>query len=1121
MTESTTVFEKMPKVSKLLSEEILRYTTERQKADDDFHKEEERIRKEYEAAEAASAGARDRKTAEADARLELWKKRKEQCLEASAISHNRAVDVLAQATGRKAGSVDTDQAKDILCEETKQRIALHRKDDNSTVIELCKREVDLAKKIREVSANLQNAAESRRNREVLDAEAQYSEELEAHRQRRDASLKANARRHKIRRERVEETFFARVENAALPDKLREECEEIKDRLPDYEGFEPVETSGDGIQFGHTGYDITEHLKDDPIGLFLSRRFEYAIREIRGRKYLLLPYGHGFDSAGFSTMIEFRNNNREEVADLLRNLAFSLFMSIHVNKCWCTFIDPVSLGKTFAIFSPMAEKNESGKGDERVIDTQVWSDEEEIEERLKLVVDHTKDVQRRCLQGKYRNILDYNKDADVNAEPLRFLIIMDFPRGFSKKALEYLDSIVDTGPDTGVYTIIGGDLFAMETSDESRAVESIRSRIRSTITTEKGVLYAQERTLDGKLRFFPCAGPTIKQCSEIVSRIRKHLGEKITIKYKKITKEDPDQEEYWFHKSAKKGISVPIGLEGAGKTVNLEFGKAYSTYHAMVGGTTGFGKSTLFHTIIQGIIFNYKPEDVKLYLLDFKEGVEFKKYVKYRLPNIRVISVKTEKEFGLAVLDEIDDEITRRSRLFKEAGVAHIEDYWTYRGQRGEGHEEMPRLLLIIDEVQELMNDGDSTLVRNCAERIQRIVKEGGNAFGIHLIIATQTFEDVKGIDSGVYANMYTRISFNSSRETGELLLGKDNKSLQQLSALEEGQVIFNNKAGDDTANRTIRIAQITDTERDAWMRKIRELQMDRFGDDLQKPRLMISGPGDDAEHCLSVFAREGKRPPFGADPAYHLYVGESLTMVNTYLPFLRNENGKNFLIAGRDSRKTRLSRIITSYCVLSLLYETIRIRGEISLPFITVVDFGGRSVYGTGEADMLETIEATVPEAFHAIKPQDISDGIEMLYDELFHQDYAGRQQFVIIYGLNRAKKLTGGTGDRTAKEHLVELFSRGPEMGMNFIVWANDPEAFIDTYKPALDSFDLRLAYGLTEKEYLQLTDEKTPEEMGEWNAVSYDQIDDNQRVRIYEQPTQDWLKQFLKNIRRFIRIR
>ena len=200
--------------------------------------------------------------------------------------------------------------------------------------------------------------------------------------------------------------------------------------------------------------------------------------------------------------------------------------------------------------------------------------------------------------------------------------------------------------------------------------------------------------------------------------------------------------------------------------------------------------------------------------------------------------------------------------------------------------------------------------------------------------------------------------------------------------------------------------------------------------------------------------------------------------------------------------------------MLSLLYETIRLQGTIQGPLFTVFDLSGSSIFGSGDLDMLDYIENTVPEAFRIIPPNQILNGIQTLYQEL----HSGRQQFVIFYGLNRAKQLTTGTYERSPKEVLEQLFVEGPVNGMNFIVWANDPGLFIENYSMAMHSFDNRLAFGMEDKEYKTITGENGPKYSSSNNAISYNPIGDNEKIRMYKRPTEDWLNRFLTNVRRYL---
>ena len=116
------------------------------------------------------------------------------------------------------------------------------------------------------------------------------------------------------------------------------------------------------------------------------------------------------------------------------------------------------------------------------------------------------------------------------------------------------------------------------------------------------------------------------------------------------------------------LRVPIGRSGATKLQYLEIGSG-TRQHALIAGKTGSGKSTLFHVIITNLALRCSPEQVEFYLVDFKKGVEFKCYGSRRLPHARVVAIESDREFGLSVLQRVDDELRRRGDLFRKAGRA--------------------------------------------------------------------------------------------------------------------------------------------------------------------------------------------------------------------------------------------------------------------------------------------------------------------------------------------------------------------------------------------------------------------------------------------------------------------
>src|SRR5207302_6085544 len=162
---------------------------------------------------------------------------------------------------------------------------------------------------------------------------------------------------------------------------------------------------------------------------------------------------------------------------------------------------------------------------------------------------------------------------------------------------------------------------------------------------------------------------------------------------------PKPGEVWTA-SAAKGLDVPVGRAGATRRQVFSLGRGTSQ-HALVAGKTGSGKSTLLHALITNLALTYSPDEAELYLVDFKEGVEFKTYAAHGLPHARVVAIESEREFGLSVLQRLDAELKLRGERFREA---RAQDLSSYRQARP--GERVPRIVLIVDEFQEFFVEND-------------------------------------------------------------------------------------------------------------------------------------------------------------------------------------------------------------------------------------------------------------------------------------------------------------------------------------------------------------------------------------------------------------------------------
>lgn len=1005
----------------------------------------------------------------------------------------------------------------LLEQESRNLQAKKMEDDNAPLLQMHKSSRRLYNTLQQEIKQLDIAVDKQYRQEVRYSEEAYAKGCTANDKEKQSSLETSQRKKINRLRRAQETLQENVQEELLPQEKAERYTELKKTIVEADLFQPAERFPEGICFGYAEYNAEKHFSDKTKAAILGTQFSFAMEKSATRHSLVVPYGHCFTESKFSTMIVYDTKSRGQVVDLLRGMVMQLFMTIPCGKVRFTFVDPVDLGNTFAMFSRL------GEIDERIIDTRIWSDEDRIEERLQVVVDHTEDVIQRCLQGRFRNIVEYNRSAGKNAEPLRFVVVMDFPKHFSQRALDRLESITSKGPQNGVFTILAIHKEDLESPACPAEIQRIAAQMNQ-IRCEDGRMYLQEEIGDGPLCYQPIplpAGEKVQHCIDVLRRGIQE-SERIVITYNDVSDNLLDKPEYWFHFDARNGISIPIGLEGANRPVMLQLGGVNKggkkrPFHAMVGGTIGAGKSSMLHAIITGILLHYNPEDVQLYVLDFKRGIEFKCYADAGLENFRTIAIDTEPEFGLAVLQSLVEEEKKRSSRFREENVDRIEAYRERMAEKGIIHHDMPRLVVVFDEYQELFQDSDDPMVRECARILSQVVLQAGSAMGIHIILATQDVSNVHGLDPALYAQFETRIALKCNEATCKTILSADNEASNQLVTADAGQAVFNDAAGHKDYNHMFRGAYIPPEERVRILKRIHDAQQNMPDLKTRPARLLLSSVQDDPDNVLNYFTERG-RVEEDTMPASRLFLGESLSMVNTFQPKLWVREEQNLLLIGRNQEKAAKA---CAFAAMSLLYETIRQEGGITSPVITVFNFEGRNA--TQSDNPLKRICAALPEAFEQVDSDNMINALQILQQHLEENE----RHYVIFFGLNRARRLLQASSryDQLPREILVDLLQRGPENGMHFLVWANDPALYLNDYSDTLDLFEYRLGFDMEPAEYeatisymvRQGKDGQTKEE-GNLSVIAFDINDENQKIRLYDTPTEEWLNHFTEHCRQYM---
>ena len=207
---------------------------------------------------------------------------------------------------------------------------------------------------------------------------------------------------------------------------------------------------------------------------------------------------------------------------------------------------------------------------------------------------------------------------------------------------------------------------------------------------------------------------------------------------------PDPAEELWTGDAGEGLGTIVGHDGD-TAVHLRFNDL--TPHWMVGGRSGAGKTAFLINVLYGLGARYSPDELALYLLDFKEGVSFAEFVPTQrdrtwLPHARAVGVESDREYGLAVLRELDAEMTRRSVAYKRAGVTKFAELRAVASEEGRG-KPTPRILCVIDEFQVLLA-GNDPMASEAVQLLESLARKG-RSYGIHLILASQTVLGVEAL----------------------------------------------------------------------------------------------------------------------------------------------------------------------------------------------------------------------------------------------------------------------------------------------------------------------------------------------------------------------------------------
>ena len=459
------------------------------------------------------------------------------------------------------------------------------------------------------------------------------------------------------------------------------------------------------------------------------------------------------TAGQNFVISYTNKTKEVAQARLNQLVLDMLLSLPGRSINLHFID-----LAFSAQASFLTRNLDEKLYGKLISSP--SEWQQLKDSLRAKV-------AKSLE-EYGDVVKYNESKNHVVVPYDVVVITDYQKCLND--MRDLDALFENGHKGGIYFL----LMNNEEFKNDRDIDSLLA-----MTNSYQVFDASNYGNYSKDAFIHCTpildNPILaKACFNYINEgAEQPQMEAASVDYGEMTSGG-------FEK-IDKAMVIPVGSSEQGELVDFTL-DTVSHIHCFIIGQSGTGKSVFLHDVIIGAMAKYSPEELELYLMDFKiGGVEFNRYKGEK--HVKALLVdNSDIQITLEILRDISNKMRERGKLLRASGVSNIVEYNQVNPDK-----KMPRIVFIADECHVMfptMNSKDAKLYREISEILQKIAKEGRSQ-GVHLVLATQTIAQAE-ISSEILNNISDFYLLKCSPGDSERLVPGSSATTSQLKT---GQVL--------------------------------------------------------------------------------------------------------------------------------------------------------------------------------------------------------------------------------------------------------------------------------------------------------------------------------------------
>jgi len=692
-----------------------------------------------------------------------------------------------------------------------------------------------------------------------------------------------------------------------------------------------------------------------------------------------------------------------------------------------------------------------------------TDATEMRDTVRDIQSHISNVIRNLLIEPGMTLRSYNNAHDTK-EPYILLVVKNIPSNMQGDTLNSLRLISKNGPRAGVHlaVMMNQDIYeswTLRANDDFDLKEFEQRAIHVKFVSNREEmlddLFSNDYSSDG-CRVNPPQFEylTTQEIVSIVEEVNSQceLKEDVIISLSDYV---PNRKNWWKGESSRH-IEIPFGLSSDRSVASLKITQESGQNSAIVIGIPGSGKSVFLHSLILNSAFKYSPDELRMYLIDFS-GVEFNAYALGHLPHARVIAPEAEREFGISILRELEEEGSRRMELCRRFNVNNIVEL-----KRVAPNIKIPRLLVIIDEFQKLFDESNDRMSQEANAKIHIIIQEF-RKFGINLILATQKLPASSLLPRDLIAN---RVVFKCTPNDFQSLITMENS--REVPRLRTGECIYNSESGASYDNTRVQGFFARKEDIDRMLGEIAQ-----FGEAMPY------------EHEQIMVFRSDEQPEFARRRRYQshitkmsipsvvpVYLGESIAVNDIDVNIeLVKENTNNVLVIGGESAVAQ-----------RIVYNSILSAISVHEPdTATVLAMNGMRADNKLWAEVDNTLSGM---AINYSAPHTAADITEMLVAvqneiENRRKDENAVQPHIYIVGfdIQSIRAFDPDTSSMITKPSAASkvmsyILNNGPAVGVFTILNVDTPTGLSRIDPKALDAFNYRVALQMPENASMKIMD-------------------------------------------------